>query len=202
MSLAKQYLEGLGKACGEKGVGEAWNKLCNTAWGAEEKELKKLQQKYPYVPESLLDLLRQIDGTYWREYGTETVTFYLLGSDLEKFPYYLLSAREMQEEDDMDWLEAYIEREFDEDDVVIDERIIDHFEDICWLHFSDCMNNGGTSQLFIDFSPSPKGKVGQIVRYLHDPDELTVIADNFDEYLQMLMDLEYDFICEDDIDIL
>ena len=68
---------------------------------------------------------------------------------------------------------------------------------LIWLHFSDCMNNGGTSQLFIDFSPSAKGKSGQVVCYLHDPDELVIIADSFDAYLQMLMDGDYDFIKED-----
>ena len=59
------------------------------------------------------------------------------------------------------------------------------------------MNNGGTSQLFIDFSPSEKGKKGQIVRFLHDPDEFSVIADSFEEYLKKLIDNDYDFINED-----
>lgn len=82
----------------------------------------------------------------------------------------------------------------------IDEKIIDKAEEICWLHFSDCMNNGGISQLFIDFSPSPKGIKGQVVRYVHDPDEIAVIADSFDDYLQILMDYEYDFITEDTLE--
>ncbi len=198
MDIAKQYLEGLGKACTERGGKEAWQKLCRTVWGAEEKDLEQLQQKYPCVPKSLLDLLGQIDGTYWREYGTESVLFYLLGSDVEEYPYYLLSTQEMLEDTDLDWLSGYIQREFDPEDVEIDERITDCFSHLCWLHFSDCMNNGGTSQLFIDFSPSPKGKVGQVVRFLHDPDELAVIADSFDEYLQKLMEWDYDFIHDDD----
>jgi cell wall assembly regulator SMI1 len=62
------------------------------------------------------------------------------------------------------------------------------------------MNNGGTSQLFIDFSPSADGKKGQVVRFLHDPDEFSVIADSFDAYLKNLMDNEYDFINEDMLD--
>ena len=59
------------------------------------------------------------------------------------------------------------------------------------------MNNGGTSQLFIDFSPSEKGTKGQIVRFLHDPDEFRVIADSFEEYLKKLIDNKYNFINED-----
>lgn len=69
-----------------------------------------------------------------------------------------------------------------------------------WLHFSDCMNNGGTSQLFIDFSPSVKGIKGQVVRFLHDPDEIQVIADSFDDYLQMLIDNGIDFVNEDTVE--
>ena len=69
-----------------------------------------------------------------------------------------------------------------------------------WLHFSDCMNNAGTSQLFIDFSPSEKGVKGQIVRFLHDPDEIGVIADSFDEYLEELIESGLDFISENMID--
>ena len=39
-----------------------------------------------------------------------------------------------------------------------------------------------------------------MLRYLHDPDEMVVVADSFDEYLQMLMDEEYDFINEDTVE--
>ena len=45
-----------------------------------------------------------------------------------------------------------------------------------------------------DFSPSVKGMEGQVVRFLHDPDEIKVIADSFDEYLQKLIDNGIDFI--------
>ena len=76
----------------------------------------------------------------------------------------------------------------------MDDKITNVSETAKWLNFSDCMNNGGTSSLYIDFTPSGSGKNGQIVRYLHDPDEFAVIADSFDDYLNMLMDHGYDFI--------
>lgn len=56
------------------------------------------------------------------------------------------------------------------------------------------MNNGGTSSLFIDFTPSEKGVRGQVIRFLHDPDELKVIADSFDEFLEMLIADKFKFI--------
>ncbi|WP_372438687.1 SMI1/KNR4 family protein, partial [Pandoraea sputorum] len=66
------------------------------------------------------------------------------------------------------------------------------------LCFSQCMNNGGTSRLYIDFNPGAGGSVGQEVRYLHDPDSYKVIAASFDDYLKQLIDQNYEFIFEDE----
>ena len=169
-----------------------------TAHGATDADLQLLRNRYPQVPESLLDLLRHIDGTYWREYEKGTVSDLILGADeaMGDYPYYLLSAQEIVETQNeaFDFYADYINRKYEE--VPIDERITSDASQLNWLHFSDCMNNGGTSQLFIDFSPSATGKVGQVVRFLHDPDEMVVIADSFDDYLKMLMDNEYCFVDE------
>ena len=97
-----------------------------------------------------------------------------------------------------EFYDYFVTREYD--DIPVDEGVCDDLDKLHWLHFSDCCNNGGTSQLFIDFSPSAKGKKGQVLRFLHDPDEMVVAADSFDEYLQMLMDNEYDFINEDTVE--
>ena len=195
MNIAQKYMDGLKKAYYENGMRKQWDDFVEIIHGASEEDLEKLRELYPDIPDSLQQLLKIVDGTYWREYAGKEITFYLLGSDVEEYPYYLLSAEQMRDNEDSDWLVDYINREFG-DDVEIDEKITDKAHEMCWLHFSDCMNNGGTSQLYIDFSPSPKGKKGQIIRYLHDPDEIAVIADSFDEYLQMLMENEYDFIAE------
>ena len=56
------------------------------------------------------------------------------------------------------------------------------------LCFADCMNNGGTSSLYIDFTPNEAGQVGQVVRYVHDPDSFEVIAASFEDYLQQLIE--------------
>ena len=58
--------------------------------------------------------------------------------------------------------------------------------------------NGGTSALYIDFTPSEKGTCGQIVRYLHDPDEIEVIADSFDAFLDMIVESGMIFLDPDD----
>ena len=200
MSIAQTYVDGLKKAYCENGGIKQWMEFEKVVHGASKEDLEKLRELYPDIPDSLVQLLEIVDGTYWRKYAEEEIALYFLGSDLEEYPYYLLSAKQMMDpkEDFRTWGDYFINREFD--DIPVDEGICDDFDKLCWLHFSDCMNNGGTSQLFIDFSPSAKGKKGQIVRYLHDPDELVIVADSFDAYLKMLMEYEYDFINEESIE--
>lgn len=197
MSIAQKYIDGLKKAYYENGGEKQWNDFEKIMHGASKEDIEKLLGLYPDIPDSLLQLLEIVDGTYWRKYAEKEVAFLALGSDMEEYPYYLLSAQQMVDTKDnfRKWGDYLITREFD--DILVDEGVCDDMDKLFWLHFSDCMNNGGTSQLFIDFSPSAKGKKGQILRYLHDPDELVVVADSFEAYLQMLMDNEYDFITED-----
>ena len=184
------------EACCQKGV----KKIMYAYPVASEENIKKLKEEYPEVPDSLIELLKIVDGTYFREYKGKTVASYFLGSDVEEYPYYLLSSSQILEtkNEAYDFYADYVDREYEE--VEIDEEIISDSKKMKWLHFSDCMNNGGTSQLFIDFSPSEKGVKGQIVRFLHDPDEIGVIADSFDEYLEKLIESGLDFISEDIID--
>ncbi len=199
-SLARAYFDGLKRAYHEQGAGKEWDHFIAAAHGAGGEDLDTLKVLYPHLPASLAELLCLADGTYYREYRAgEKICLSFLGSDLEEFPYYLLSTEQMAKtkDDFQEWGDYLIKREFGDP---VDERITNDLEHLHWLHFADCRNNGGSSQLFIDFSPSEKGTSGQIIRYLHDPDELAVIADSFDGYLELLMENEYDFICEDTVE--
>ncbi len=197
MEIVKQYTTGLKKAYFDNGGKETWEHFEKIKHGATKEDIEKIKSIYPEVPKSLISLLEFVDGTYWREYQEEEITLYFLGSDVDEYPYYLLSSKEIIENQNqaIEYYSDYIERKYEE--VEIDEKITDQPKSLKWLHFSDCMNNGGTSQLFIDFSPSEKGTKGQVVRFLHDPDEFSVIADSFEEYLQKLIDNQYDFINEE-----
>ena len=199
MDIAKKYIEELKKTYYENGGKEVWDNFEKIKEGVTEENIKKLKEEFLEVPDSLIELLKIVDGTYHREYQGQRIAFYLLGSDVMGYPYYLLSSSQILEnkKDGYYLFGGYIDEEYE--DVEVDEKITDDSEKIKWLHFSDCMNNGGTSKLFIDFSPSEKGKKGQIVRYLHDPDEIKVIADSFNEYLEKLMEYGLDFISEDTI---
>ena len=195
--IIENYIAGLKNAYFKSNGKKEWESFEQIIHGAKRENINKLRQVYPEIPSTLINLFEYVDGTYWRKYGKDEITFYILGSDMHEYPYYLLSSKEVIENQNQakEYFSDYIERKYDEVDV--DDKIIDKSDSIKWLHFSDCMNNGGTSQLFIDFSPSKKGTNGQIVRFLHDPDELKVIADSFDGYLKMLEKKGFDFINEE-----
>lgn len=195
-NLITQYLDGLKEAYITEKAADTWAYFKNSIQGATTQDLATLAAQYPAIPESLLTLLGVVDGTYWRKYPAGEINFFLLGSDMMEYPYYLLSTAQMLENKNIakDYYKDYLLRKYE--DVKIDEAITNDLDALKWLHFADGMNNGGTSQLFLDFSPSAKGKVGQVIRFLHDPDEFKVLAPSFDDYLQLLMTKQYDFINE------
>ncbi|TYQ14852.1 UNVERIFIED_CONTAM: hypothetical protein Cloal_1240 [Acetivibrio alkalicellulosi] len=71
------------------------------------------KSKQSNIPDSLVQLLQFVDGTYWREYAGEKLGFYFLGSDLEGYPYYLLSANQIIENSFDKYLQILIDSEYD-----------------------------------------------------------------------------------------
>jgi hypothetical protein len=191
MDLVNKFLNGLRSALSTDEFEEL-----NTACGATKDDIVKLRTEYPQCPESLISLLENIDGTYWREYEEKKIAVCILGSDVEegKYPYYLLSTQQMlessKEEEDISYLLEYQDEEEAVDPKINPEGLLPG----TYIHFSDCLNNGGSSRLFIDFNPTDEGVCGQIIRFLHDPDQYEVIANSFDEYLQDLIDSGFIFL--------
>ncbi|MBO0758971.1 MAG: hypothetical protein J2P54_24260, partial [Bradyrhizobiaceae bacterium] len=85
--LVDAYLAGLKAKWDEVGDEESAQDFSLTH-GATEADLTRLRATYPLCPNALIDLLGRIDGTYHRDYGDNTVRIYLLGSDVEGYPYY------------------------------------------------------------------------------------------------------------------
>ncbi len=195
MDLASKYINSLRAALPEDELDDL-----NNAFGAAEEDIDLLKSKYPDCPESLISLLGHVDGTYWREYGEHTIAVCILGSDVDEgsYPYYLLSIKQMlessKEEEDVSYLLDYQDDGNAVDSKINPEGLIPG----TYIHFSDCMNNGGTSRLYIDFNPADEGVSGQIVRFLHDPDQYEVIADSFGEYLQKLIAAGFVFLDEEE----
>ena len=200
MSKGIEYIQKLKEAYTKYSFEKEWEHLENVSNGVSDSDRERLLEEYPDIPESLMEILNRIDGTYHRKYGEDKISYYFFGSDIDngEYPYYLLSSSQMLEtkDDPIKYYDYMINREFD--DIPVSEEITNDIHNVKWLNFADCMNNGGTSQLFIDFSPSDKGKNGQIIRFIHDLDRLEVIADSFDDFLDMLIKNNFKFIHEDD----
>jgi hypothetical protein len=189
MSLAETYIRCIVAAYEKKKM-----HLFEMVHGASEEDLRQLKSAYPDVPESLVYILSLVDGTYYRKYNNDTVTLYMFDGEL---PYYLDSVKDMLKgKNAKDSLEDIYEGEYVGE--VVGPGIDAKAPIGKRLHISDCMNNGGSSQLFIDFCPAMDGVKGQIIRCVHDPDEYTVIAENFDTFLQQQLDRGFGFIENDE----
>lgn len=66
---------------------KVWENIESVAEGASESDIQALKKAYPEVPDSLIGLLLQIDGTYFRKYGENELLAYLLGSDVDDGEY-------------------------------------------------------------------------------------------------------------------
>lgn len=203
----KEYMQKLKEAYIRHDLAKEWNHLFDIAHGISEEDKQMLLKEFPEFPTPLMEILETIDGTYHRKYKNEKVTYYFFGSDVDdgEYPYYLFSAKDIIDNKNSasnfeDLFYYCAEEPDDEFGPFVDERILMDADKLKWLNFADCMNNGGTSTLYVDFTPSEKGKKGQIIRFLHDPDELKVIADSFEEFLEMLIDHQFLFIHDDDFD--
>jgi len=195
MNLVDRFLSGLIPRLPEEDAPQwAWTE------GASEADLQRLRAQWPQVPDSLVELLSRVDGTHFRDYPKGEVCVLVLGSDVGDYPYYLRSIAQIFE-DQQQWddsIRSIYEEWLEEEPEILGAGIDADLPMSRRLCFSHCMNNGGTSMLYLDFDPAPGGSVGQVVRYLHDPDSYAVIAPSFDAYLQQLIDRDYAFINEDE----
>ncbi|MDV3513272.1 MULTISPECIES: SMI1/KNR4 family protein [unclassified Stenotrophomonas] len=193
MNLVDRFLSGLIPRLPEDDAPQwAWTE------GASEADLQRLRAQWPQVPDSLVELLSRVDGTHFRHYPKGEVCVLMLGSDVGDYPYYLRSIAQIFE-DQQQWddsIRSIYEEWLEEEPEILGAGIDADLPMSRRLCFSHCMNNGGTSMLYLDFDPAPGGSVGQVVRYLHDPDSYAVIAPSFDAYLQELIDRDYSFLDE------
>jgi hypothetical protein len=194
MNLVDRFLSGLIPRLPEEDAPQwAWTE------GASEADLQRLRAQWPQVPDSLVELLSRVDGTHFRDYPKGEVCVLMLGSDVGDYPYYLRSIAQIFE-DQQQWddsIRSIYEEWLEEEPEILGAGIDADLPMSRRLCFSHCMNNGGTSMLYLDFDPAPGGNVGQVVRYLHDPDSYAVIAPSFDAYLQQLIDRDYSFLDEE-----
>ena len=71
MGKGIEYIQKLKEAYIKNGFGKKWEHLESISNGLTSYDKEKLIQEYPEIPESLLEILGNIDGTYSRQYGEE-----------------------------------------------------------------------------------------------------------------------------------
>ena len=88
MSKEIEYIERLKEAYVKRGFEEKWKSLENVTKSISDYDREELLKEYPDIPKKLLELLEYCDGTD---------LIYFFGSDVDdgRFPYYLLSSKEM-----------------------------------------------------------------------------------------------------------
>lgn len=197
-SLALRYFEALKNTCSDCNI-----KDFSLVHGASEEDIRRLRQKFPDVPETLVQLLALVDGTYYREYKGKEVCIAVFDRADDDISYYLNSVERILRQDGASIAYIYGDPDLEEekgpeylaDFMYMVGEGIDPFQPFAdMLHLSDCINNGGASALYIDFHPAEGGVKGQIVCFMHDPDSFSVIAPSFDAFLEMQLAAGFDWI--------
>jgi hypothetical protein len=198
MTIVEKYIQGLKKAYYDNGLNNLWEDFETYKRGASKEDIAKLKEIHPDTPHSLICLLEYANGTYIikKKGDNEDDDFEvpILSSEWALCNHYLFSTDEMiswgKANPASDFLKIAIEENWDADPQITREA-----ESASWLWFA-VGRSGDNERLYIDFTPSETGTKGQVVAYISDPDDLTVVADSFDIYLEKLMEREYDFVEE------
>ena len=157
------------------------NEICSQMEGelklnppADMQKIHEIQQQEKFqMDKALADFWQQFDG------GEADCPFfarpgYLTGYDFMSFEE-AMTTRESIQRSSANYSE-YVEPE------IRDKRINAGWFQPGWLPFG---NFGGHSLLLIsDMSPSESGQAGQVIGYVHDPDQMVYIADSFATFLQ------------------
>lgn len=152
--------------------------------GATEKQIKVFEEKFDItIPEDMKELYHYKNGSQW---------FYLLfpndnyGRD---FNYRLLSLEEIEEQkkyfQNKDVLLAEFYSYEDEEDSTLQEKMEDnrvkpYLQNKMWFPFA---KTPAGINLMMDFDPNDNGDYGQIICYIHDPDEIVYVAKTITEII-------------------
>ncbi len=148
--------------------------------GASEEELNALEKRYNIkLPKDFREFYKYKNGSGYH--------FHILypnceGEHIE--PFYLFSIEEIIEEKDSFYDEDELMSDYyDEEEISeVDCRIKPYLKNRNWIPFAALA--GGSLNLLLDYDPTDKGKEGQIISYIHDPDFIYYVADTFTEMLE------------------
>lgn len=183
MNILDTYIEGIKNSYIKINKVEDWNNFANNRSKITESDIEKLNSKN--VPKTLIDFYKYANGT-------DDISFIILGSDIDRLGYFLENVDELLSPNRFS--NDFFIKMHDKNKVSIDKKIIPLNANNYWLHFANSEDNGRTSELYIDLLPSRYGTVGQIINYNLETEEFKVIAPSFQEYLNLLISKNYNYI--------
>lgn len=163
--------------------------------GATSEQIKLFEEKFDIkMPEDMKKLYRYKDGSEW---------FYLLFPNDKcdrEFKYRLLSLTEIEKEKEYFQNKDALLTEFysyNDDDFtkkllkrMEDSRVKPYLFNKRWIPFAEA---SGDINLMMDFDPNVDGTYGQIICYIHDPDEIAYVAETITEIINdTLLNINFD----------
>lgn len=152
--------------------------------GASEEEIKVFEEKFGItLPEDIKELYRYKNGSKYLSIlpcviDERDMTFCLMSlQDIEHTKKYFQNR---------DALLTEFPKHFTSEDIekMKDSRIKPYLFNKKWIPFAKYCDS---CFLMLDFDPDKEGKEGQIICYIHDPDEVIYAAENFTKLLYGIM---------------
>ena len=152
--------------------------------GASEEEIKVFEEKFGItLPEDIKELYRYKNGSKYLSIlpcviDERDMTFCLMSlQDIEH------TKKNFQ---NRDALLTEFPKHFTSEDIekMKDSRIKPYLFNKKWIPFAKYCDS---CFLMLDFDPDKEGKEGQIICYIHDPDEVIYAAENFTKLLDGIM---------------
>ena len=104
-SICSKFISGLTEKYqnSDEELKAKFNSFIENKKGISEEELNDLKSVFPDIPESLIELLKYSNGTYYGDFEK----LYCFQSDVEegKYPYYLVNSKDMIEV--LEYFQAY-----------------------------------------------------------------------------------------------
>ena len=153
--------------------------------GATEEEIKNFEEKFGItLPEDVKELYRYKNGSKF---------FSILPCVIDKrdMAFNLMSLQAMEKSkgyfQNKDALLTDFPDYFTKEDIerMKDERIKPYLFNKKWIPFAEYCDS---CFLMLDFDPGKEGKEGQIICYIHDPDEVIYAAESLTELVENIME--------------
>lgn len=175
----------------EEGTYEEYLLIKGAAW----RQIEVFEEKFGVkMPEDMKELYRYKDGSKWfpllfpndkysREFSYRLLSLEKIGKTKEYFQNEDALLTEFYSSEDDDFTKELLEK-------MKDSRVKPYLFNRKWIPFAEA---DGDVRLMMDFDPGPDGVYGQIICYIHDPDEIAYVAQSITEVIDdTLLNVTFD----------